>query len=112
MKTADDLIRDTLLTLAVLGAGQPVPSEDADRVRRKIAPTLEELATSSRWDWTDATQFPDDGYLPLIDIMAVNCRADFGMNPATDAQRMDVLKRLTRVASVPPDYSTQAATYF
>jgi hypothetical protein len=77
-----DLVSAVLEDLGVLEAGQPVSAEDSQTVLNRLPAKLAEL-NARDVGYIDPTNLDDAVFLPLVKIMAHECRAAFDITDAT-----------------------------
>ena len=111
-KSSLELITRALERLQRVGAGQDPSPEDAQLVRDKLNPLLEELAQQEVVFVADTEAIPDIVFLGLANRVAAEVSADFGLgavDPAT-INSLNARLRLTWVGK--PLYHVQRAIYF
>jgi hypothetical protein len=98
-KTRDDIIRRALLMLGVLGAGQPVPAEDAEKI--DLDAVAEQLAGERVIDlvqWVKAGELPLAVYMPFAGVVAAHHATSFNLPAdalaALEAQSRRTLERI------------------
>lgn len=79
MKTRNDLVLRALGFLGVIQAGQTPGREDAEKVDTLIEPLFATLRTRKVVYVVDPDGIPDNIFLPLARLLAVEAASDFGV---------------------------------
>ena len=111
-KSSLELITRALERLQRVGAGQDPSAEDAQLMRDKLLPLLEELAQQEVVFVADPEAIPDIVFLGLANRLAAEASADFGLG-AVDPATMNSLNNRLRLTWVgKPLYVVQRSQYF
>lgn len=110
-RTRDDLIRQALTGLKVIGSGQAPDADDSETISAKIDGLFAELAARSVATVTDDDRIPSEWFNALADLLANECAPAFGAerNPAI---REDAEARLKVMTRQQPQRLLRTDTYF
>jgi hypothetical protein len=117
MKSILDVAKKALSYVGAAGAGQPYSAEDMAVAMQVARPMISELASSDNIYISihpiddDSLDVPDELYLPLSMLLAVEIGPDFG-TPFDAASREAAVRRIRFIGSTPGYGSTQEAQYF
>jgi hypothetical protein len=110
-KTRDNLADRALQKLRVVGAGQPVDSEDHETADGVIDAVLADLEARDVYSVADLEDIDIAAFEWLALVLADTLAPDFGQ--AMDPNRRAYAERmLLWIGSTSPTYQTQTAEYF
>lgn len=117
MKSVRDVAKKALSYVGAASAGQPYSAEDMAVAISSARPMISELAASNNVYLAvhplddDAEDIPEEYYLPLSVLLAVEISPEFG-SPFDTASREAALRRIRFIASTPGYGTVMASEYF
>lgn len=90
-KTRDDLVRKALDVLGVAAVGQPVETEDYDKVNGEVDTLIDALSELEIVYVGDIDAIPNAWFKALADILAEECKSEFGLT-AEDVVRLEAAR--------------------
>ena len=117
MKSILDVAKKALNYVGAVGAGQPYSAEDMAVAMNSARPMISELAASYNAYLSihplddDSLDIPEEMYLPLAMLLAVEIGPDFG-TPFDAASREAAVRRIRFIASTPGYGEIQEAVYY
>jgi hypothetical protein len=107
-KTRAELVNRALANLGALPAGQTANDEEYDQVDALVIPVVERLSALDIYYVADATEIPDEAFMPLGHCLAWAAAPEFGA--ASDTALYTLARQaeleLKVMASERPTYKT------
>lgn len=110
-KTRSELIREAADKLQIVGVGQELEADYADRLDRSLDPMVLQLGADSICNVVDTDNIPSEWFDALAGLLANLCAPMAGV--AYDPQiKMVYEMQLRRLTSSLPSYAVMEAEYF
>jgi len=110
-KTRDELIREAADKLAIVGTGQSLEAEYADRLNRSIDPLFMQLASDGICEVVNDQNIPSEWFDALAGLLA-NVNAPLGGKNYDPGAKEYYETRLRRLTASGPAYAILEAEYF
>jgi len=100
MATQDDLVRDVLGELTVVGGSDTVDPDDSRDVKKKYLAVHRDLSRKFLVDWSEGDAIPDAALEAMTLLVAHRCSRQFG-KPTDDGMWREGMMRLWDYRSTP-----------
>lgn len=110
-KSRHELIREAADKLNIVGTGQALEAEYADRLNFNVDPLIMQLASDGICDVATADQIPSEWFDSIAGLLANQC-ASLGGIAYKPEIKMYYEMMLRRVTASGPTYNVQDADYF
>jgi hypothetical protein len=110
-KSRHELIREAADKLNIVGTGQPLEAEYADRLSFNVDPLIMQLASDGICDVATAEEIPSEWFDSIAGLLANQCASLGGIaySPQVKAFYEGMLRRVTASG---PSYNVQETDYF
>lgn len=110
-KTRSELVREAADKLRIVGTGQALDADYADRLDRSVDPLLLQLATDGICEVMNSDQIPSEWFDAIAGLLSNVCASLGGLQ--FDPRIKDYYEiLLRRSTSSGPSYNVQEAEYF
>jgi len=110
-KTRNELVREAADKLQIVGTGQFLEAEYADRINSTVDPLFMQLASDGVCEIVDDTSIPSEWFDAIAGLLANICSSMIGR--LYDPQiKMYYEMQLRRLTSTGPSYNVQETEYF
>lgn len=110
-KTRAELVKEALIELGAVGAGQPPAPEDAQVIDDALVPVLADLAQRDIYQYGDLDAIEDEAFLHLAKILANEKARSFGKEP-DETKRLYSERRLRELQPTVLSGQPQQVEYF
>jgi hypothetical protein len=110
-KTRDELIREAADRLQIVGTGQPLEPEYAERIGVNVDPLLMQLAADGICQVANTNFIPSEWFDSLAGLLANMCSAVAGKQYAPEIKAFYELS-LRRLVASSPSYTVLESEYF
>jgi hypothetical protein len=110
-KSRYELIREAADKLNIVGTGQPLEAEYADRLSFNVDPLIMQLAADGICDVATAESIPSEWFDSIAGLLANQC-ASLGGKTYDPGVKQFYETMLRRVTSSGPTYNVQETDYF
>jgi hypothetical protein len=110
-KTRQQLVREAADKLSIVGTGQVLEAEYADRIDSNVDPLLLQLASDGICEVVNDTSIPSEWFDSISGLLANIC-ASVGGKTFDPQVKMFYEMQLKRLTSNNPSYNIQEVDYF